>query len=338
MDNYNTFCPKCGQRYRTSRKSLSAFLVDFLQVNLNLDNKLFKTIAGLMKPGFLTKQYFAGVQKTYTMPLQFFFGIAVIFFAILSFKVGDLSEGESRLEKQTRRQAQLKSMEILRDSVQSDSILNLNPAQIERIDSLFAESKDISLPRGTQTASLFLSEFEVTTDSMFFNDRGFPLTILLEKTPTEFIDENFAEENFITRQLNKQLLRLSMSGGTYVQYLIKQSPLYIVISLPFLAILFQLLYWRRKFYFVEHLVFLLHIVCFGFIIYLLPLLLGKLDAPVVISVLTIAIFIYVLLAMKYFYGQGWGKTVLKYFIALIFGMVAVTTALMVVLLISLMLF
>ncbi len=81
--------------------------------------------------------------------------------------------------------------------------------------------------------------------------------------------------------------------------------------LPLFAVLLTLLYWRTKRLYVEHLVFLLHVHAFAFLI-LTPLLLTRPDW-LVVSVF-VALFVYVVAAMRVVYKQNWGKTLGKFFL------------------------
>jgi hypothetical protein len=99
--------------------------------------------------------------------------------------------------------------------------------------------------------------------------------------------------------------------------------------LPLYALLFKLLYIRRRFFYVDHLVYMMHVQSFIYtilsVIFLLTLLLPlSLDAIRYIT-LTI-IFIYLLISLRYLYHQPWLKTILKSLIAtfLLFFITAVT--------------
>jgi hypothetical protein len=88
--------------------------------------------------------------------------------------------------------------------------------------------------------------------------------------------------------------------------------------LPVYAFLFKLLYIRRKSFYVDHLVYMMHVQSFIYtvlsVIFLIPLLFPlSLDAIRQISMLTI--FVYLLISLRYLYHQPWWKTILKSLIA-----------------------
>jgi hypothetical protein len=96
------------------------------------------------------------------------------------------------------------------------------------------------------------------------------------------------------------------------------------ISLPFVALLLQLLYVRRKnFYYVAHAIFTIHLYIFVFIVMLIEIGISQLTGVHSLGwlhyinvLLTIAIFFYLYKAMRNFYEQRRFKTILKYFLFL----------------------
>jgi hypothetical protein len=89
-------------------------------------------------------------------------------------------------------------------------------------------------------------------------------------------------------------------------------PKIMFVLLPIYAFILQLLYVRRHRYYVEHFVFSLHAHAFMFVLFTMIVLLRK--VPIVPSLLCLWVPIYILLAMKRVYGQGWPKTLTKWFV------------------------
>ena len=97
-------------------------------------------------------------------------------------------------------------------------------------------------------------------------------------------------------------------------------PYMLFVSLPLFAFILRLVYIRRKqFYFADHGVFTIHLYIFTFLMLLLVFSIGKLNdllhtglIGIPIALLFIWLFIYLFKAMRNFYGQGRGKTFLKY--------------------------
>jgi hypothetical protein len=98
-------------------------------------------------------------------------------------------------------------------------------------------------------------------------------------------------------------------------------------SLPFFALILNVLYFRHKkqFYYVDHGIFTIHVYIAGFLLLLICMLLSILTdwvgvhwlqivTDILITVVCIYGFIYLYKAMRGFYKQRRAKTILKYFI------------------------
>jgi len=80
--------------------------------------------------------------------------------------------------------------------------------------------------------------------------------------------------------------------------------------LPFFALILKILYVRRRWYYAEHFIFALHIHAFVFALFLMMLAMPSGLPPTWMLVLWG--MVYVLLAMRRVYQQGWIRTGLKY--------------------------
>jgi Protein of unknown function (DUF3667) len=96
-------------------------------------------------------------------------------------------------------------------------------------------------------------------------------------------------------------------------------PQALFISLPVFALLLQMLYARRKFYYADHGIFTIHLYCAVFIILLIYFGIDKLQVlsgwawlTILKVLLVLGIFFYLYKAMRTFYGQRRGKTILKF--------------------------
>jgi hypothetical protein len=106
-----------------------------------------------------------------------------------------------------------------------------------------------------------------------------------------------------------------------VEKLFHTFPYMLFLSLPLYALYLRLLYIRRRkqFFYVDHVIFLIHLYIFTFIILLVYsglLELGTVTGGWWLGLLEAAVIIYGIYyafrAMQKFYGQGKGKTFLKF--------------------------
>jgi hypothetical protein len=103
-------------------------------------------------------------------------------------------------------------------------------------------------------------------------------------------------------------------------------PQILFILLPLFALILKLVYIRRKqFFYVDHVIFTIHLYIFIFLMMLLTFGVGKLKTILnwnwlsfIEAIFVLAILFYLYKALRNFYQQGRGKTILKYFILLFF--------------------
>jgi hypothetical protein len=112
----------------------------------------------------------------------------------------------------------------------------------------------------------------------------------------------------------------------FAENMIHSFPKILFFSLPFFALILNMLYFRRKQYFyVDHGIFTVHVYCATFILMLFTVLISKLDdllswnwfhivSIILITLVVIYMLIYLYMAMRGFYKQGRFKTFVKYFI------------------------
>lgn len=92
---------------------------------------------------------------------------------------------------------------------------------------------------------------------------------------------------------------------------IEEIPKVMFVLLPVFAVLLQLLYALRRRYYIEHFVFALHFHAFAFVLFSIALIIGS---GWILLIPAIGLPIYLLLAMKRVYAQGWIMTVVKWFV------------------------
>ena len=132
----------------------------------------------------------------------------------------------------------------------------------------------------------------------------------------------------------------------FTENMLHSFPKILFFSLPFFALILNVLYFRhKKYYYVDHGIFSIHVYCATFILTLAVVLLQKIYAVVgltwftilsqiLIFVLILYMMIYLYKAMRGFYRQGRGKTFLKYFITCMLAFIVNTILLVLFVLIS----
>jgi hypothetical protein len=75
------FCSHCGQRLDTQLHSVGHFLREATEVMTHADARVWSTLLPLLtRPGFLTREYFAGHRARYLQPFRLYLILSVVFF------------------------------------------------------------------------------------------------------------------------------------------------------------------------------------------------------------------------------------------------------------------
>ena len=118
----------------------------------------------------------------------------------------------------------------------------------------------------------------------------------------------------LARQFVHHVIRAGQSPKMFLNALLGDIPKMMFFLLPAFAVSLKLLYLRTRRLYVEHLIFLLHIHAFAFLL-LTPLLVAHPDWAVL--AVCLALYVYVLVAMRVVYKQNWGKTLVKFHLLVI---------------------
>jgi len=105
------------------------------------------------------------------------------------------------------------------------------------------------------------------------------------------------------------VFKAKQSPQAFIAAILGDIPKMMFFLLPLFAVSLKLLYLRRKRLYVEHLVFLLHVHAFAFLLLTPLLLLPPLGRGLFV---VLAVPIYTALALRAVYKQGWPKTLVKF--------------------------
>src|SRR5690242_11076798 len=87
---YGEYCYACGQPVKGLIRHLSGVLGDVFDTVLNIDSRVIRTIPALyLKPGFLSREYFAGRRVRYVTPFRLMFFLALVAFFVMQLAVNN---------------------------------------------------------------------------------------------------------------------------------------------------------------------------------------------------------------------------------------------------------
>lgn len=280
------FCYQCGQKDVPLRLSTGELLKQFLGDYFSFDSKFFRSIIPLLiKPGYLTLRYFEGKRAQFIPALRMYIFISFLYFICLP---NDLSLHFTTENGQNFGIA-LFADENRQEVIWSDS-MNIFQ-QIELIQLMTDSGVNVS---GLDTIQLESGE-------------DFKNSIAIQE-----------DDDILSRLIKKRLKNAdTMSAALFMKTLNNNFgsalPKTLFVMIPLVALLLLLLYIRHpQFYYTDHLVFVLHLHSFYFVLLFIIAGLSMLNLTSLEGIILVGGgFVYLIVALRKVYQQKYWKTFLK---------------------------
>lgn len=304
------YCHACGQPTKHFIRHIPSVLKDLMEGLFNIDSRILRTLGTLMfRPGRLTMEYIAGRRARYTAPLQLYLIVSVLLFVSLSWIT----------------------------KVSNDLVLTTEPGELSigpKVTPAEAAVDDLKPMLATQktepTGPALPQEKKPISDDnpldiSFGNGPWHPLTnpIVISALSPEW---NQRLNRHIATQGTK-LKAVSKDPRALIEQSFKLAPYAMFFLMPLYALLLALVYVFKRRYYIEHLIFAVHMHCFSFVLQIVYL--GIYETQKLLDVATsapLAVLLSGLLFWQFFghlwaqkrvYAQGWIMTSLKYFFVLL---------------------
>lgn len=332
---YGRYCHFCGQENVEIKETFWQLVTHFVYDIIHFDGKFFSTLKHLLlKPGFLSHEHLRGRRASYLHPIRmyvftsaFFFLIYFTFFqqkedvktVVTNGSVADL------LKRMQKDKIQLEK--ILQDSSSLNELEKTkNRKKIEKLDHdiEFLKKDTIHL----DSLQSIKNNFNLFAGNNSYKFKSFAAYDSAQQTLSKDKRDGFIVRSF-TRQNYHLQEKYKGDGNALLQSIFNdfkhRFPQILFISLPLFALILMLLYHRNKqIYYVNHVVFSIHLYCAFFIIVLFSLLAGSILEKTSAFIydwfnviITLIYFFYLYKAMRNFYEQRRAKTILKYVILLV---------------------
>ncbi len=333
------YCSHCGQRYTTGRVTVRQLINEFFEAIFNLDSKIFLTLRDLPVPGKLTEQYFLGRHKRYIPPIRLLLIGILVHLATISWLAEErlsqfFQQSNRELQEAAYQQVAEERLDSLRDQVAL--AYDASPVARQALDSLHRSFANDQLPDSLNALPYLRFDGPQPLEAI-------PLKVAykdLETLPADSLLNKYGVTDWKSRLVLTQSIKLLHESTNFTRYLLGQMTWMILLMMPALALLLKLLYIRRDFYYIEHLVFSFHYHAFAFLIMSVALILDEVW-PKSLSLAGIAflsVLVYLFLAMRRVYRQGFFKTFLKFILLNNGYLVLVMAFLVVTLLVSALLY
>lgn len=300
------YCAECGQPSHTYSAPLWADIQDFFGNHFGFDTKFFRSIAPLLfRPGFLSREYSAGRRVRYINPLRLYLFSSILFFLVAWSATSPASIHINEKPTQTVKAAQASKALTAAEQREIRDNPYLTDAQKQAILNGTARTPAPASHAGKASTS----KTEVTfTPSL---------------TPNVALTGTDDSGNMVDMPILGHKIHMTQSElkTRMISAMESYLPKLMFVFLPLVALLLKIFYLRSGRYYMEHLIFALHNHAFMFVtmlVMVLAYLLGQhvpwatAPAHYLNVILGWYIVIYVFLAMRFYYRQGFFKTLLKY--------------------------
>lgn len=315
-----------------------------------MDAKVWTTLIPLLiKPGKVSRDFINGKRSRYTNPFQFYISVSIIFFLILGaankyqefqdFESGEVSTGNFNIvnfDKPNIRVGEdaIKSLDSVIQNEKVDSIINSIDFEnnLKGLDSVDRENALKFIKNGKDSISN-IQFTKASFDSLRKQSTVLRMIDYQKKNPDHSINraldslkmkKTLWNRFLYTRadRINSFQTNTEEENKKLSKEVVSYASIAIFIFLPIFTLFLKVIYARRSFSYVEHLIFVFHTQTVFFLLSGIFFLLWLFTHnSSILPIFLILFLIYLFIAMKQFYRQGFFKTLFKYlFINFVFLM------------------
>jgi Protein of unknown function (DUF3667) len=299
------WCAKCGQPAIDYRRSFRHVIADLLNEFLNWDSKFFATIGLLLvRPWKLTNEFLAGHRVRYVHPLRLYLLASILFFFAVNYGARGLRFEPGNLSPKDR-------AELEADLKKED----LPPAAREKLDALLRESPASPTPSPQTTAPSPSPAPKTDKQKQEFGKIGERPFVVFDqaKSTTPF-------ESWIEARAKEKMGEHGTKMGLFISTLFSNLPYMMLCCIPLFALVLKILYVRRHIFYIDHLIYALHIHTFAYtgimLIVLATIGLNRvIPGPIAgwtIALFWIAFLVQIFVSIRRVYRQGWFISIFKF--------------------------
>jgi len=314
------YCGQCGQAAVDYRRSFRHVVADVLESFLNWDSKFFSTIALLiLKPWRLTNEFLAGKRVRYVNPLRLYLLASILFFFAVNYGAKGLRFEPGKLSPKDR-------AELEADLKKED----LPPAAREKLEAFLRDSSPshAASPSDNVPSPAPAPENDKQKQEDWKKGERSFVVVNGTKASTPF-------ERWIEARAKEKMGEHGTRMGLFIATLVSNLPYMMLCCIPLFAFVLKILYFRRHIFYIDHLIYALHIHTFLYVgimlIVLATLGLNRIaSAPIAdrtIAFLWIAFVVQIFLSIRWVYQQGWFASIFKFFFGGVVYLIVLAVAL-----------
>ena len=293
----------------------------------NFDAKFWNTIIPLLiKPGKVSRDYVDGKRQRYSNPFRFYLTVSILFFLILglSKSIDKFKELKNGTENKQSRVISFDTDEVFKavETVDVDSLKNTVNKELKNsgvsLDAVKTKEIVDKVTEAAEDSTKKVPKNKINFGSLQIED----YLKFQKKHPKINIDDALdslqKNKTFLNRfiysraKVINSLIDEAESQEQFISQLLSYGSVALFVFLPFFTLFLKLFYIRRKYTYVDHLVFVFHTQTVFFMLLSIYFLVELFGAKPQLWVFTILFLMYLLIAMYKFYQQGYFKTLIKF--------------------------
>ena len=317
-------CAQCGQAAIDYRRSFRHVIVDVLDSFLNWDSKFFATIGLLIvKPWRLTNEFLAGKRVRYLHPLRLYLLASILFFFAVNYGAKGLRLEPGKISEKNRT-AIAAAVAEKRDEIEAEfDKENLSTEERKKAqDALDYLTK----PSPAATAAAEQQPSPTITPTASPSEPGKRTYGAVDERPFLVFDADTKSstpfERWLETRAKEKMGEHGTKMGLFIATLFSNLPYMMLCCIPLFAFVLKVLYIRRHIFYIDHLIYALHIHTFLYtgvmLIVLATMGLNRIAPPTlggwIIAVLWILFVVQIFLSIRRVYRQGWFMSTLKFFV------------------------
>ena len=317
-------CAQCGQAAIDYRRSFRHVIVDVLDSFLNWDSKFFATIGLLIvKPWRLTNEFLAGKRVRYLHPLRLYLLASILFFFAVNYGAKGLRLEPGKISEKNRT-AIATAVAEKRDEIEAEfDKENLSTEERKKAqDALDYLTK----PSPAATAAAEQQPSPTITPTVSPSEPGKRTYGAVDERPFLVFDADTKSstpfERWLETRAKEKMGEHGTKMGLFIATLFSNLPYMMLCCIPLFAFVLKVLYIRRHIFYIDHLIYALHIHTFLYtgvmLIVLATMGLNRIAPPAlagwIIALLWILFVVQIFLSIRRVYRQGWFMSALKFFV------------------------
>lgn len=275
------FCSNCGQSLDSTLKYFWVVILHLLDDIFSFDSRASRTLWPLMfRPGFLTKEYFAGRRVHYVPPLRLYLFISIVFFLTLKLTVSgedqqtiEMKNNNAAITQVTEHIKTLNEQKLQAQQTPENKHITSIDADLARFNRYLDDLKlDITIAENAKLVSTTrqLATIELERAKLGTDDKSNSITISNSADGSlsfDFLSDesNKKLDDFAKKLAEKAKKTFTTDTNRLINEVLGKLPQLMFVLLPIFALLLKVIFIFSKRLYMEHLTVALHSHSFIFV-------------------------------------------------------------------------